>query len=349
MPQSSRRKKLRLEIVNKSALIRLALLLSVLLLVSIWAYFTLLWMPGQSYIGQLPPLRDADLALQKSLYQDLQTIAVEIGSRNEGQYEKLNEAKTFLENALTQAGYEVTQQEYKIAGKSYYNLEAEKLGTEKPNEIIVIGGHYDTAFSSPGANDNGTGAVATLELAKIFANQSPKRTIRFVEFTNEEPPFFWTEEMGSFVYARQLRQQNEKVVAMLSLETIGYFSDEIGSQKYPFPVGLFYPDRGNFIGFIGNLNSGQLVRNAIASFRRHVRFPSEGASLPSGIPGVGWSDHWSFWQQGYPAIMITDTAPYRYPYYHTEQDTIDKIDFDRFTRVVAGLVEAIDDLSGVKS
>ncbi|MGD2184269.1 M28 family peptidase [Lusitaniella coriacea] len=150
---------------------------------------------------------------------------------------------------------------------------------------------------------------------------------------------------GSLVYAEQLHQDKEKIVAMLSLETMGYFSNIAGSQKYPFPLDLLYPNRGDFISFVGNLNSRKLVRRTIKSFRDRARFPSEGAALPSWIPGVGWSDQWSFWQQGNPGIMITDTAPYRYPYYHTEQDTPDKINFDKLARVVAALAEVISDLA----
>lgn len=260
-------------------------------------------------------------------------------------YENLKATKTFLETALTEAGYTVKQQDYKIGNESYYNLEVERLGTEKPNEVILIGGHYDSAFVSPGANDNGTGAAATLELARIFAKKSTKRTIRFVEFTNEEPPFFWTKDMGSLVYAKQIDSRKEKVVAMLSLETMGYFSNMEGSQKYPFPIGLLYPKQSDFIAFIGNFNSGDLVRQSIALFRRHTQFPSEGSVLPGWIPGVGWSDQWSFWEQGYKGIMVTDTAPYRYPYYHTADDTIDKIDFDKLARVVSGLSDVISDLA----
>ena len=337
--------RIRVQSFNKSVLIRLAILLAVLLVLGIWVWFTMFRMPGQSYLGQLPPLQDEEIALQNSLKRDVQKIAVEIGIRNAVHYENLNAARTFLETTLTQAGYKVKRQEYKIKDKSYYNLEVERWGTEKPNEVVLIGGHYDSAFTSPGANDNGTGAAATLELARIFAKKSTKRTIRFVEFTNEEAPFFWTEEMGSLVYAKQLRQSQENIVAMLSLETMGYFSDRVGSQKYPFPLGWLYPNQGNFIAFIGNLNSGDLVRRAISSFRLHVHFPSEGASLPAWIPGVGWSDQWSFWQQGYQGIMITDTAPYRYPYYHTEQDTLEPINFDKLARVVAGLAEVIFDLA----
>ncbi len=233
----------------------------------------------------------------------------------------------------------------RINNESYYNLEVEQLGTQKPKEIVIIGGHYDSAFNSPGANDNGTGAAATLELARLFKDKTTDRTIRFVEFTNEEPPFFWTDNMGSLVYAKQLQKNDEKVVAMLSLETMGYFSDAAESQRYPFPINFFYPNQGNFIAFIGNLGSGGLVRDAISSFRKLAQFPSEGVSLPSWIPGIGWSDQWSFWQQGYQGIMVTDTAPYRYPYYHTEQDTLDKIDFEKLARIVNSLSDVISDLA----
>ena len=345
MRQNSKKSRFRLQLITKSALIRLAILFSILLLLSIWAWLAMFWMPGQSYQGQLPPLEEEEITLQNLLQQDVKKLATEIGMRNASQYAQLNAAKDFLETALAEAGYEVKLQEYKIGDKSYYNIETEHTGTGKPEEIIVIGGHYDSVFGSIGANDNATGAAATLELARLFSSRKTTRTIRFVEFTNEEPPFFWTADMGSLVYAKQLNQRDEKVVAMLSLETMGYFSEKVGSQKYPFPIGLLYPNQGNFIGFIGNLGSGDLVRKAIASFRRDTQFPSEGASLPSWIPGVGWSDHWSFWQQGYKGIMVTDTAPFRYPYYHTEQDTLDKIDFEKLARVVSGLAKVISALT----
>jgi hypothetical protein len=345
MSKSSRKNRFKLKIINKSALIRLGVIVPAFLIISIWGYWTMFWMPKQSYQGQLPPIKQEEIILQKSLQEDLQKLAFEIGSRNNNQYSKLNQAKDFFINSFSQAGYKINQQEYKIDNKSYYNIEAEKKGTTKPEEIIIIGGHYDSAFTSPGANDNGTGAAATLELAKIFANKNTNRTIKFVEFTNEEPPFFWTENMGSLVYAKNLKQQNQKIVAMLSLETMGYFSDQPGSQEYPYPINLIYPNQGNFISFIGNIKSSKLVKKSIGSFRNHVKFPSQGTALPSFIPGVGWSDQWSFWQQGYPGIMVTDTAPYRYQYYHTIDDTIDKIDFDKFARVVNGLVNVISDLA----
>jgi hypothetical protein len=345
MPLSSRNSQAKFQLINKSAIIRLGILLTILIAVFIWGWFTLFWMPGQSYTGELKPLNQQEIILQNFLKGDVKKLGDEIGERNANNYQRLSAAVNFLKSGLSQAGYTVKQQEYKINGQSYYNLFVDKIGSKKPNEIIVVGGHYDSVFGSPGANDNGTGAAATLELARIFAQRETNLTIRFVEFTNEEPPFFWTEDMGSFVFAKQLKEQNENVVAMLSLETMGYFSDQEDSQKYPFPIGLFYPNQGSFIAFIGNINSGYLVRKAIASFRRHTQFPSEGAVLPNGVPGVGWSDHWSFWQQGYPAIMVTDTAPYRYTYYHKEEDTSDKIDFNKLTRVVTGLAQVISDLA----
>ncbi len=162
------------------------------------------------------------------------------------------------------------------------------------------------------------------------------------------PPFFQTDLMGSRVYARRCRRRGEAIVAMLSLETIGYYSDAPGSQYYPPPVGLISPSTGDFIGLIGNVALRKLVRAAVGSFRRHARFPSEGAALPGFIAGVGCSDHWAFWQEGYPAVMVTDTAPFRYPYYHTRHDTQDKLGFDRMARVVNGLRGVVTDLASAR-
>jgi Zn-dependent M28 family amino/carboxypeptidase len=190
-------------------------------------------------------------------------------------------------------------------------------GTDAAGETVVIGAHYDSVAGAPGADDNASGAAGVLELARLLHGSAHRKTIRLVLFVNEEPPFFQTENMGSLVYARQLRTDHVSVSAMISLEMLGFYSDVSGSQKYPVLLGLFYPDRGNFIGFVGNPGSRTLVRQAVRSFRETTQFPSEGIAAPADWPGVGWSDHWSFWQKHYPAIMITDTALFRYPYYHT--------------------------------
>ena len=153
--------------------------------------------------------------------------------------------------------------------------------------------------------------------------------------------------MGSLVYARRCRKRNENIVAMISLETMGCYSDEENSQNYPFPFNLFYPSKGNFIAFVGNLSSRKLVYESIKVFRQQCKFPSEGIATWEGIPGIGWSDHWSFWQAGYPAIMVTDTAPFRYKYYHTPDDTTDKINFDRLTQVITGMQRVVGKLASV--
>ena len=154
------------------------------------------------------------------------------------------------------------------------------------------------------------------------------------------------ETMGSLVYAKQCRADQDNIVAMLSLETLGYYKDAPGSQKYPFPLGMLYPDRGDFVGFVSNLPSRGLTHRAISTFRQTTSFPSEGACLPEFIPGISWSDHWSFAQVGYPSVMVTDTAPFRNPNYHQSTDTADTLDYERMARVTLGLRKVLEDLAG---
>ncbi len=242
-------------------------------------------MPGKIYAGELPPLTPQEKLLQ----EQLRVYVTQIGNSEHNYvfYDKLLETTDFLSSELAAAGYEVNRQRYEVNKQLFENLEAELPGTDKADEIIVIGAHYDSVVGSPGANDNGTGAAAVLALARAFRQKSTSRTLRFVEFVNEEPLFFWTENMGSLVYAKGCRDSGDNIVAMFSLETMGYFSDAPGSQAYPFPLNLTYPLTGNFIAFVGNMASGKLLRNAIGAFRRHTQFPSEGAVLPNALPGVG--------------------------------------------------------------
>ena len=212
-------------------------------------------------------------------------------------------------------------------------------------EIVVVGGHYDTVSDSPGANDNASGTAAVLELARLLRNERFNRTIRFVAFVNEEPPHFDTHSMGSRHYAARSAERDEDIVAMISMETIGYFRTEPGTQHYPPPFSLFYPNRGDFIGFVGNLASRSLVRRSIRVFRETTELPSEGVAALGQIPGITWSDHSSFWLHGYKALMITDTAPFRFPHYHMPTDTPEKLDYDRMARVVAGVAEVLRDLA----
>ena len=300
-------------------------------------------MPGKnvSVAAQLSP---DEMGLREELRRDVQTLAGDIGERNLNRYPQLQAAAEFIESSFVRAGLQAKRDSYTLNSVLCHNIDAEVRGSSP--EIVLIGAHYDSVVGAPGANDNGSGVAATLALARRFAARSTSKTLRFVAFVNEEPPFFQTPQMGSFVYASRCKQRGDKIAAMISLETIGYFSDAPHSQKYPAPgLGIFYPTTANFIGFVGNFHSRALVRRAISLFRAQQKIPSEGAALPSFIPGVSWSDQWSFWQHGYPAMMVTDTALFRYRHYHEPTDTPDKLDYDRFALVVSGLENVIVDLA----
>ena len=316
----------------------------VIFIAAIVSWWIMIKVPGKSFNGPLPPLTKEEMRLRGEIKAVVDKLGQEIGERNVFRPRALDAAVHYLEDCLTAAGYQMEHQEYEAEDELCHNLITEIPGSEHPGEILLIGAHYDSVYGSPGANDNGTGVAAVITLARMFSGRNPPRTLRFALFVNEEPPFFQTARMGSLLYAKRCRERNENIIAVLIPETIGCYRDEPGSQDYPFPLSFFYPDRGNFITFVGDTSSRRLVCRAVESFRRQVKFPSEGAALPALIPGVGWSDHWAFWQAGYPAIMVTDTAPYRYPFYHTGQDTPDKIDYDRTARVVFGLGKIIDDL-----
>ena len=329
----------------------LRILLSALrIAIAVLAVLTLVWwfgmrMPGKN-ISKAALLSPDEIALREELRTDVRKLAGEIGERNMWHYEQLNAAVDFIEGSFSRAGLRTRRDSYQMQGQGCHNLEAEVSGSRP--EIIVIGAHYDSVGGSPGANDNGTGMAATIALARRFAGTKPKHTLRFVAFVNEEPPYFLSGEMGSLVYARRCNERGDKISAMISLETIGYFSDAQNSQSYPSRgLGMFYPKVGNFIGFVSNVRSRSLLRRVIALFRKHAKIPSEGAAFPWFVPGVSWSDQWSFWKYGYPAIMVTDTAPFRYPYYHSSNDTPDKIDYDRFTLVVSGMEKVIEELANL--
>ena len=293
----------------------------------------MLSMPGTSYSGALQPLNFEESRSTDHLRRHIAAVA----SREHNMFtpEALEAAARYIEAELATLGYAVETQPYQTGMGTARNIEVEVRGAK--SETIVVGAHYDSVAGAPGANDNGSGVAAALELARLFRGAAPLRTLRFVWFVNEEPPFFPGPDMGSRHYVRRVQERGEHVVGMFSLETIGYYSDQPGSQAYPPPLGLFYPDTGNFIGFVANPASRALLRDAIGAFRRHGRFPSEGVVAPSFITGVDWSDHASFWQAGYPALMVTDTALYRYPHYHLASDTPDKVDYERLARVVTGL------------
>jgi Zn-dependent M28 family amino/carboxypeptidase len=309
------------------------------------ALWFMLHVPGAAHRGPLPPLTADERDLARRLQGHVEAIAS--APHNLRHYGELERAATYIEATLKSFGYEVALHPYVADGQLVRNIAVTIPRHARDGaETVVIGAHYDSYGDAPGANDNGTGTAALLELARRLGDLRPARhTVWLVFFVNEEPPYFGTEAMGSWRFARLLAERREPVRAMLSLETLGFYSDAAGSQQYPPPFGLFFPSTANFIAFVGTPGTRRLVHEAIGSFRRHTQFPTIGGVAPAVIPGISWSDHWSFQQFGYPAIMVTDTALFRYPHYHRPSDTPDKVDYERLARVTMGLERVIRDIA----
>lgn len=306
-----------------------------------------LWMtsvPGVSADGsRMAQPSPAVLASAELLERDVTAIASE--PHNLAFPRALERSALYIEEQLEAAGYRVTRQKFEVDGKPARNIEVVVDPADPMAETLVIGAHYDSAGGAPGANDNGSGSAVLLMLARRLAelDGKAKLRLRLVFFVNEEPPYFKTGHMGSLVYARALSRRDETIRGMISLETLGYYRDGDGTQAYPFPLGLLYPDKANFVSFVALLSSRGFMRETVRDFRKVAAIPSEGGSAPGWIQGIDWSDHWSFEQHGIPALMVTDTAPFRYPHYHRASDTPDKIDFVRLAFVEQGLEDMLRD------
>lgn len=295
----------------------------------------------------LGPGAQAEIAsLRDRLTEHVRALGGRIGERHLGRPEALRAAAEYLQGVWTAQGFGVTEEVFQVGGRACANLWVEQRGSTRPEAVIVVGAHYDSVGGSPGANDNGTGVALLLEMSRALKAQPPARTVRFVAFVNEEPPFFRTEAMGSRVHAARARGRGDRIEAMISLETLGYYADAPGSQRYPFPFGIFYPDAGNFLAVVGNLRSRGLVVGFLRHFMEASDFPVEGVATFAWIPGIDWSDHWSFWQEGYPALMLTDTAPFRYPEYHGSGDLPERINAPAFARAGHGILHAVRRLAG---
>jgi len=320
-----------------------ASIIAVLLCAGLGAYYYMLSVPGTPHRGSLAALTQDERTLAARLKTHIAAIAAR--EHNIDTFDELEKVARYIERTLTAYGYTSAPQEFTVRGKRVRNVEATINAGTADAETIVVGAHYDSAIGTPGANDNASGTAAVLELARLLSDLKGKagKRIRLVLFVNEELPYFGTPDMGSLQYARVLAERSERVTAMYSLETLGFYSDVPGSQKYPAPFGLVLPDRGDFISFVGMLGSRPLLQDAMRSFRSHTPFPTIGGVSPGFIPGIAWSDHWAFAQQGFQALMITDTALFRYPHYHKPTDTPDKIDNEKLARVVKGIERVVRD------
>ncbi len=280
------------------------------------------------------------------LYKHVARLSVAIGSRSIFEYDKLMAAKEYILACLKAMGYRPALQDYSYQGRIFSNITASLPGKTHPEEVVVIGAHFDTVIGSPGADDNASGVATLLEMCRLLKNAAPERTLEMVFFTLEEPPLFRSEYMGSLVYARAAKKEKKKIIAMLSLEMLGYYSDQHGKQSFPAPLmNLLYPSTPNFIAVVGDLSSRSLAQRVTSSLRQKQGIMVESLSTFSFLPGIDFSDHRSFWKMGYPAVMITDTAFYRNPNYHTEEDKPETLDFPRMSRLLEALVATAQDLT----
>ncbi|MEQ8818657.1 MAG: M28 family peptidase [Sumerlaeia bacterium] len=300
-------------------------------------------MPGRSFRGSPPPLTPAERDLAEELRHDLEHLCRDIGDRSlPYRTAQLRQSAEWLTAQLKAAGCVVAGQSFAVEGERVENIIGEAPGQDPGLPPLLAGAHYDSLRGTVGANDNGSGVVCALALARRLAKANLARTLRFVFFVNEEPPYFQTPEMGSVVYAQHCRAQQEELLGFINLETIGHYTQEPKSQHYPLKAMEFVlPTTGNFLAFVANEMSKDLLYATIGEFREHATLPSVGAALPDDMEGIGFSDQWSFWQVGYPAIMLTDTAPFRYTHYHTTQDTPDKCDFESMARLTSAMEAAI--------
>lgn len=255
----------------------------------------------------------------------------------------------YLTGQWREMGYDVTEETYDALGHEATNLIVETPGSRRSDEIVVLGAHYDTVSVTPGADDNASAVAVLLEASRMLREVSGQRTIRFVAFACEEPPYFNFNAMGSQTHAIGCRQRNENIIGMLCLEMVGYFRDDLGSQKVPraIPKVLhrFFPRRGNFLAAVGNLRSWKLGWTFRRGFKRATRMKLFSISLPELVHDIRLSDNSSFWDQGYPALMLTDTSYLRNPHYHTPEDTPDKLDYRRMTEVACGVASAVKRLA----
>ncbi len=285
-------------------------------------------------------MNDDDQLLTRRIRTHVERLAGEIGERNVFVPGALAKAAAYIEAEWGTLGYGVERLAYEVSGVRCANLIATRSGNARRDEIVLLGAHYDSVIGSPGANDNASGVAALLEFSRMFQALEPALTVRFVAFVNEEPPFFGTRQQGSMVYADAVSRQGDDIRLMASLETIGCYCSEPGSQRYPPLFRFFYPDRGNFVGMVSDFRSRTAMRRLAAAFRAQSDFPLQTVSTFRFIPGVAWSDHHSFWRRGYPALMVTDTAFYRYRHYHAPTDTPDKLAYPELAKVTLGLFKA---------
>ena len=313
-----------------------------------FSYWYMVQCKGDWYGEPIENGRNSELIeIKRSLERDIAYMQ-NLGPRNsvnEETFARLRQCEEWIRQRWQSQGYSVKSQTFLFEGREYSNLEIELQGRVAPSEIIIVSAQYDTLPDSSGANNNGSGVAVLFALSELLKNYSPDKTLRLVNFVNEEDPFFGTEAMGSYQYAKRSRDRREDIRVMLSLDSLGIYTDKPDSQRLPFPFSMAYPKRGNFLAFIGDFNSRKYMVEATRGFKKGSSFPIEAGVVPKWVEGAGWSDHLSFWKAGYPGIMVTDTGGFRSPYHTTNEDTMEKLDFEAMSRIVLGMYGSIVELT----
>ncbi len=281
--------------------------------------------------------------IRANLTRHLTYLSVTLGDRSIHRPGNLKAAEDYVFQNFAALGYAPRRQAFRYLEEEVANVIA---GDEHPGGYYILGAHFDTVAGTPGADDNASGIAVLLEVARLARTLTPPKPWAFIGFTLEEPPAFATQAMGSRVYARRARRQGAQILGMLCLEMVGYYSQAPGSQSLPLPLKLMgYPTTGNFIGLVSDRGSRPLMVRLEAAVKAGSRLPAVTLAVPLGgqiLPEVRLSDHASFWDEGYPAVMLTDTAFMRNPNYHGPGDVMDRLDLTAMTELTMALVNFIE-------
>ena len=281
--------------------------------------------------------------VRAGLLAHLKYLSVHLGERSIYQPLNLKAAEDYVFSKFKEWGYHPTRQSIVYMRQELNNIIA---GDHNPRGYYILGAHMDTVSGSPGADDNASGVAVMLEAARLARAHSLPRPWTFIGFTLEEPPAYFTPYMGSRVYARRARQQRENLLGMLCLESVGYYRQEPESQDLPLALRLMgYPTTGNFIGLISDSRSRGLLQGLERSLKEGGRLPVVSLVVPLKghffLPETRLSDHANFWDEGYPAVMLTDTAFMRNPHYHGPGDVMENLDLEAMVELTLGLVNFV--------